>query len=172
MVGMIEQSIISKLLEGGSLDVLHTNGVIPEMFLTCGDEVAFILKHYEDYKQVPDKITFLSEFKDFQMLDVSESMDYLVYKLKEAYTYTKIVPIIQNAADRVREDSIDAITYLKEQIAQLEADVPVRGNKDGYDIITNAKDRFAEYKKRCEVKGLIGIPTGIPKLDELTNAAL
>lgn len=172
MAGMIEQSIISKLLEGGSLDVLHTNSVSPEMFLTCGDEIAFILKHYEDYKQVPDKITFLSEFRDFQMLEVSESMDYLVYKLKEAYTYTKIVPIIQNAADRVREDSIDAITYLKEQIAQLEADVPVSGNKDGYDIITNAKDRFAEYKKRCEVKGLIGIPTGIPKLDELTNGWL
>lgn len=172
MAGMIEQSIISKLLEGGSLDVLHTNSVSPEMFLTCGDEIAFILKHYEEYKQVPDKITFLSEFREFQMLEVSESMDYLVYKLKEAYTYTKIVPIIQNAADRVREDSIDAISYLKEQIAQLEADVPVSGNKDGYDIITNAKDRFAEYKKRCEVKGLIGIPTGIPKLDELTNGWL
>ena len=172
MAGMIEQSIISKLLEGGSLDVLHTNSVSPEMFLTCGDEIAFILKHYEEYKQVPDKITFLSEFREFQMLEVSESMDYLVYKLKEAYTYTKIVPIIQNAADRVREDSIDAITYLKEQIAQLEAAVPVSGNKDGYDIITNAKDRFAEYKKRCEVKGLIGIPTGIPKLDELTNGWL
>lgn len=170
--GMFEQSIISKLLEGGSLDVLHTNSVSPEMFLTCGDEISFILKHYEQYKQVPDKITFLSQFHDFQMLEVSENMDYLVYKLKEAYTYTKLVPIIQNAADRVREDSIDAIDYLKDQLMQLERAVPVSGNKDGYDIITNAKDRLAEYKKRCEVKGLIGIPTGIPRLDELTNGWL
>lgn len=170
--GMFEQSIISKLLEGGGLEVLHANSVTPEMFLTCGSEIAFILKHYEQYKQVPDKITFLSEFHDFQMLEVSENMDYLVYKLKEAYTYTKLVPIIQNAADRVREDSIEAIDYLKDQLSQLERAVPVSGNKDGYDIITNAKDRLAEYKKRCEVKGLIGIPTGIPKLDELTNGWL
>lgn len=170
--GMFEQSIISKLLEGGGLEVLHANGVTPEMFLTCGSEISFILKHYEQYKQVPDKITFLSEFHDFQMLEVSENMDYLVYKLKEAYTYTKLVPIIQNAADRVRKDSIDAIDYLKDQLTKLERDVPVSGNKDGYDIITNAKDRLAEYKKRCEVKGLIGIPTGIPKLDELTNGWL
>jgi replicative DNA helicase len=169
---MFEQSIISKLLEGGGLEVLHANSVTPEMFLTCGSEIAFILKHYEQYKQVPDKITFLSEFHDFQMLEVSENMDYLVYKLKEAYTYTKLVPIIQNAADRVREDSIEAIDYLKDQLSQLERAVPVSGNKDGYDIITNAKDRLAEYKKRCEVKGLIGIPTGIPKLDELTNGWL
>lgn len=170
--GMFEQSIISKLLEGGSLDVLHTNNVTSEMFLTCGSEIDFILKHYEQYKQVPDKITFLSEFHDFQMLEVSESMDYLVYKLKEAYTYTKLAPIIQNAADRVRKDSIDAIDYLKDQLTQLERAVPVSGNKDGYDIISNAKDRLVEYKKRCEVKGLIGIPTGIPKLDELTNGWL
>ena len=170
--GMFEQSIISKLLEGGGLEVLHANSVTPEMFLTCGSEIAFILKHYEQYKQVPDKITFLSEFHDFQMLEVSENMDYLVYKLKEAYTYTKLVPIIQNAADRVREDSIEALDYLKDQLSQLERAVPVSGNKDGYDIITNAKDRLAEYKKRCEVKGLIGIPTGIPKLDELTNGWL
>ena len=81
--------------------MLHTNSVSPEMFLTCGDEIAFILKHYEEYKQVPDKITFLSEFREFQMLEVSESMDYLVYKLQRGLTpTTKIVPIIQNAADR------------------------------------------------------------------------
>ena len=72
----------------------------------------------------------------------------------------------------MREDSIEAIDYLKDQLSQLERAVPVSGNKDGYDIITNAKDRLAEYKKRCEVKGLIGIPTGIPKLDELTNGWL
>lgn len=172
MAGMIEQSIISKILEDGSLETLHTNNVIPEMFLTCKDEVIFLLKHYEQYKQIPDKITFLTEFTDFQMLDVSESMEYLIYKLKEAYTYTKLVPIIQNAADHVREDSIKAIEYLKDELAQLERSVPVSSNKDGYDIITNAKDRFTEYKKRCEVKGLIGIPTGIPKLDELTNGWL
>ena len=170
--GMIEQSIISKLLDGGSLDELHASNVTSEMFLTCKDEISFILRHTEQYKQLPDKLTFLSEFSEFQMLDVSENMDYLIYKLKEAYTYTKLVPIIQSAADKVREDSIEAIDFLKEALGELERAVPVSGNKDGYDIISQARDRWTEYKKRCEVKGLIGIPTGIPKLDELTNGWL
>lgn len=166
---MIEQSLICKLLEAPDLEILHANGVIEEMFLTCGDEVKFIISHYNIYKQMPDKITFLGKFKEFQMLEVTESTDYLIYKLKEAYTYTKLAPIIQNTADLVREDSIKAIQYIKEQIDGLEKSVPVSRNKDGYDIISNAKDRLTEYKKRCEVKGLIGIPTGIDKLDELTN---
>lgn len=166
---MVEQSLICKVLDAPDLEILHANGVIAEMFLTSRDEVEFIINHYNTYKQMPDKVTFLGRFKEFQMLEVTESTDYLVYKLKEAYTYTKLAPIIQSTADLVREDSIKAIQYIKEQLEALQKEVPVSRNKDGYDIVANAKDRLAEYKKRCEVKGLIGIPTGIDKLDELTN---
>lgn len=169
---MIEQSIICKLLEATDLEILHSNSITADMFLTCKDEINFILDHYRQYKQMPDKITFLSRFKDFQMLDVTESTEYLITKLKEAYVYTKLVPVIQNMADLAREDSLKAVEYIKAEIEKLTREVPVNANKDGYDIITNAKDRLAEYKKRCEVKGLIGIPTGIPKLDELTNGWL
>lgn len=166
---MIEQSLICKVLDAPDLEILNANGVIADMFLTCRDEIDFIINHYNTYKQMPDKITFLGRFTDFQMLEVTESVDYLVYKLKEAYTYTKIVPLIEDTAKVVKEDSIKAIKYLKEELEKLEKAVPVSRNKDGYDIVANAQDRLAEYKKRCEVKGLIGIPTGIDKLDELTN---
>jgi replicative DNA helicase len=169
---MIEQSLICKLLEAPDFEIFRANGVTYDMFLTCKDEVLFIENHYNLYNQMPDKITFLREFKDFQMLEVQESTEYLIYKLKEAYTYTKIVPIIQTASDKVREDSIKAIEYIKAELENLTKAVPVSANKDGYDIISNANDRLAEYKKRCETKGMIGIPTGIPKLDEITNGWL
>ena len=169
---MIEQSLICKLLEAPDFEILRVNGVIPDMFLTCKDEIYFIENHFNLYKQMPDKRTFLQEFKDFQMLQVEESTEYLIYKLKEAYTYTKIVPIIQNASDKVREDSIKAIEYIKAELEKLTKEVPVNANRDGYDIITNAKDRLTEYRKRCETKGMIGIPTGIPQLDEITNGWL
>ena len=58
------------------------------------------------------------------------------------------------------------------ELEKLSKAVPVGANKDGYDIISNAKDRLADYKKRCENKGMIGIPTGIPQLDEITNGWL
>lgn len=169
---MIEQSLICKLLEAQDLEILHTNGITAEMFLTCKDEVLFIINHYGRYKQIPDKMTFLSNFKDFQILSVDESVDYLVYKLREAYVYTKIVPIIQTASDKVRNDSIEAIEYIKAELESLNKAVPTGVNKDGYDIISNARDRLTEYKKRCETKGMIGIPTGIPQLDEITNGWL
>jgi len=166
---MIEQSLICQVLEATDLEMLYSNAVSSDMFLTQKEEIEFIISHYNSYKQMPDKLTFLGQFKEFQMLEVSESTDYLIYKLKEAYTYTKLAPIIQNTADKLREDSIQAIGFIKEELEKLEKAVPVSRNKDGYDIIANAKDRLAEYRKRCESKGMIGIPTGIPKLDEHTN---
>lgn len=172
MANMIEQSIICKILESSDLKILNENGVKEEMFLTCGAEVRFIINHYSEYKQIPDKLTFLAQFKDFQMLEVDEAVDYLVYKLKEAYVYTKMAPILQDTADKVRNDSIEALEYLKDAVRKLEESTPVNKNKDGYDIISQARDRLAEYKKRCEVKGMIGIPTGIPQLDEITNGWL
>lgn len=167
---MIEQSFICKLLEAKDLDML--TDLKMDMFITCKDELKFILNHFNQYKQMPDKLTFLSKFKDFQMLDVSESTDYLKYKLKETYTYTKLAPIIQSTADKLREDSVQAVEYLKAELEKLQKDVPTTNNRDGYDIISNAGDRLSEYKKRCETKGMIGIPTGIPQLDELTNGWL
>ena len=169
---MIEQSIICKVLEEKDLEILHSNGVLPEMFLSCKDEILFIINHFNQYKQVPDKLTFLGRFRDFQMLEVTESISYLVYKLKEAYTYTKMAPILQSTADKIREDSIKAIEYLKEELERLQKEVPTASAGDGYDIVSNAGDRLVEYKKRCESKGMIGIPTGIPKLDEITNGWL
>lgn len=172
MAEMLEQSFICKTLEAPDLDIIFSNGLREDMFLTCGAEIRFIIQHFNEYRQIPDKITFLSQFKDFQMLEVSESTDYLVYKLKEAYVYTKMAPILQDTADKVRDDSIKALEFLKDKVRELEANTPTTKNRDGYDIVANAKDRLISYKERCERKGLIGIPTGIPQLDDITHGWL
>ena len=52
--GLVEESYICKLLEGGSLDTLKESGLRDEMFLTCKDQIQFIQKHEAEYKQLPD----------------------------------------------------------------------------------------------------------------------
>ena len=62
--------------------------------------------------------------------------------------------------------------YLKGELENLNKENPVTANKGGVDIISAAKDRLGSYIKRCELKGLMGIPTGISQLDELLNGWL
>ena len=167
--GLVEESYICKLLEGGSLDTLKESGLRDEMFLTCKDQIQFIQKHEAEYKQLPDKMIFLQKFKDFQMLEVTESMDYLADRIKEQFLYTKLVPIVQEGGNLLREDSLKAYDYLRAALETLQKDNPVSKNREGVDIISSAKDRLSSYLKRCDMKGLMGIPTGLTQLDDITN---
>lgn len=170
--GLIEESFICRLLEVGSLDPMKEQGLTDSMFLTCKDEIQFIQTHFANYKQMPDKLIFLQKYKDFQMLEVSESIDYLAERIKEQFLYTKMVPILEKAGSLLREDSIKTVDFIKHEIDNLQKENPVSRNKEGVDIISSAKDRLTSYLKRCELKGLMGIPTGIPQLDDLTNGWL
>ena len=58
-MALVEESLICKVLEAPDLEMLHSNGVTEEMFLTRKEEIKFIISHYHSYKQMPDKITFL-----------------------------------------------------------------------------------------------------------------
>lgn len=170
--GLIEESFICRLLEKGSLDPFKEQGLTEDMFLTCKDEIQFIQRHFAEYKQLPDKVIFLQKFKSFQILDVSESMEYLADRIKEQFLYTKMVPIITKAGELLREDSLKTVSYLRAELENLQKENPVSKNRDGVDIIAASKDRLSSYLKRCEMKGLMGIPTGIPQLDDLTNGWL
>lgn len=150
--GLVEESYICKLLEGGSLDTLKESGLRDEMFLTCKDQIQFIQKHEAEYKQLPDKMIFLQKFKDFQMLEVTESMDYLADRIKEQFLYTKLVPIVQEGGNLLREDSLKAYDYLRAALETLQKDNPVSKNREGVDIISSAKDRLSSYLKRCDMK--------------------
>ena len=48
-------------------------------------EFNFILNHYKQYQQIPDIQTFLKVFPDFDVVQVTESKDYLLKTLNTEY---------------------------------------------------------------------------------------
>lgn len=168
---MVELQIINKILGDRSLDILTKNGITADQFLVEKDKVDFILNHCRQYGQVPDIVTFLAEFDDFELFEVEESAGYLVTKLREAQAFARVVPILKEASDKVREDSIEGIKFIKAQIDSLIREVTAEHGQ-GHDIIRNAKERLDEYRRRASMRGLLGIPTGIPKLDEILHGWL
>ena len=141
--GLVEESYICKLLEGGSLDTLKESGLRDEMFLTCKDQIQFIQKHEAEYKQLPDKMIFLQKFKDFQMLEVTESMDYLADRIKEQFLYTKLVPIVQEGGNLLREESdIEGYERRYEEIYKDRREVEIS--------LAAERDKSLAYQKENE----------------------
>lgn len=167
---MIELQVLNRVLKTKSLALLKNNGITVDYFVTYSNEARFIYEHYEKYGVVPDVETFLDKFPDFDLFEVRETDQYLIETLKEQHLYNEMVPFINRMNDLVTEDSQKAMDYAKKKLEYLST--LIVSFIPGHDIIKGAVERGNEYKKRLEIKGLLGITTGIPEFDEVTHGWL
>ena len=76
--------IISKILTSGKLitedkPYCYDYDLFPEKIR---DEYAYICEHYKKYGKVPDSESFISQFEEFEIVDVKESDEYLTEQLE------------------------------------------------------------------------------------------
>lgn len=161
---MIELLIINKILKEQSLNFISKFGIDKDWFKVYKAEIDFILDYYSKYNHVPSQLTFLSTFQQFEIIDVTDSDDFLFYKLKEGLLYADLVPLLQGIAQGVKDDSIVAIQELKERVNDLQKKYQVKVGT-GSDICQTAEQRFKDYDIRTQQEGLLGITTGIHELD-------
>lgn len=159
---MVQAQIISKILKSKSLDIVFDNDLTEAHFGEYSPEYTFIYDHYKQYGNVPDNETFLDNFEDFKILDVTESDSYLIDKINEDYQYRVLVPVINKAAELTKTDSIEAVDYLKSMLAQIQ----ILNATEGVDIISQAELRLEMYIKKRNSKEPWMRPTGFKELDE------
>ena len=134
-------------------------------FSTYKDEYNFIVDHVRRYKNVPDIETVLEKFKDFGVVNVTESADYLKTKLFEEFLYTTSVEVLTKGADMYAKDSRMATNYI---ISKLKDIKPPETNY-GIDIIQSATtryDRFLDKFNNMDTNEY-EISTGLDELDML-----
>lgn len=162
---MIELQVLSRVLKERSASLLTLNGITEDYFITYPDEYSFIMNHFKEYGNVPDKETFLSKFSNFTLVDVTESDKYLIEAFNEEHLYSLTVPVINKLADIIQTDSKAAVEYLQSQLPSLIQNNVVLG----VDIVSQARERQREWQERRENKERFCIPTGFEELDEITG---
>lgn len=163
----VEIQAINQILKNKTLDIINKEGVEPSYFLSNKEHIDFILSHKQTYGVIPDVVTFSTQFKDFPIVDVNESVTYLADKLREATLFQRVVPVVNTFRDKMTKDSVDATEYLMGAIQDVKSSIQFK-KSIGTDIITNASERYTDYLNRVSAGGLLGITTGIPELDEAT----
>ena len=91
--GIVEIQAINRILRSQSVDMVLDNELTEKHFNLYSDEFNFIMDHYRQYGNVPDVETFVDKFQEFDILEVSESEEYLVDKLNEEFMYRELIPI-------------------------------------------------------------------------------
>jgi len=163
---MIEVQIINKILSTKDVSILYNNNInINDFSDTYKQELQFILNHYQTYGKVPDTLTFLNEFNDFDIIQVDETDSYLVSKFAEDLIYRLQLDTAKIWGTELSgKDSIKAFNVLAshvEQIRNIQSKQPL-----GVNIIKDVS-RANAYQQAINNKGALGVPTGIIQLDNI-----
>ena len=122
---MIEAQIISKLLNGGDIELLLNENISSDYFITYNKEAKFIYNHYNEYRKLPTKETFLGKFNEFEFVSDKEDWNYLILGLREGYMFNQLAQTLNGIVKDVEEDSLSAYQKLKNKIAELEDIRPI-----------------------------------------------
>lgn len=162
---MVSLQIISKILQTRDISILEDNQLTNDMFVDYREEIDYITDHYKEYHNVPDKLSFLSKFPKFDIVEVQESDDYLVNTIREEYLFSRYVPVVQNVAKLLKTDSNAAAEYLIHAIKDLQPNYKIGGT----DIIHSAMDRYNAYIDRRDNQTNWFFTTGFPELDDIIH---
>ena len=164
MICVVELQIISKILNTGDYSIIENNLLTKEYFEGTGyeDEYNFIAEHYQMYKNVPDKATFLSKFPNIELVQVDESDKYLIDTIREEFLYRKSVPVVQKVAELLKTDANAASEYMLQAVKDLTPDYRLGGT----DLIADAEERLEHYKERIEHQDDWYFTTGFEELDD------
>ena len=162
---MVQVQILSKILNTKDFSIVEKNLLGVEYFTGYEEEFKYIQEHYNKYGKVPDSITFLEKFPDFDIIDVKESNTYLVDKIKEEYLYNKSVPVLQKASELYKEDANKAVEYILNSFKDIQPNYDLKGTN----IIENSLQRYDDYIDRKNNQDKWYFSTGLKELDEITH---
>jgi len=159
---VIHLQILNKILHTGSFDIVTNNGLSEKNFPEYEEEFNYIKTHYDIYKKVPDKVTFLAKFKYFRILDVEESDEYLMDALAEQDLFDKTSSVLNEGSDLLYSDAFEGVKYLSRKIEDLQKDIRIKT----YDFVQDTDKRLEEYLKDRNVDKNKIITTNFTELDK------
>ena len=159
---MVSLQILCRVLQTQDISIIENNQLTVDYFFEYEEEYEYIINHYREYGNVPDKLTFLSVFTNFEIVEVTESEEYLINTIREEYLYRKSVPVVKHVAELMKVDSNQAVEYM----LQATKDLQPNYNLGGVDIIHEAKQRLEAFRDRRDNQANWFFTTGFPELDD------
>ena len=160
---MIQLQVLNVILDSKDSSIITLNNLNSDYFSEYKDEFCFINSHILKYGNVPDMETFINQFPNFEVVKVSEPLNYLLEELMRdknkrflAANFNQIRSLIMN--DKVE----DAMQLLKQASEQSSAAVSLQC----VDILRD-KSRYDAYIERLENYDKYFIKTGFDELDKI-----
>lgn len=163
---MISQfSIINKVLQTKDYSLIYSNNLDDKYFFNYKTEFNFIKSHYNQYKCVPDKLTFANIFPDFQFVDVSEPNTFLLEQLYKDYNTSYIANNFNKVKKLISEGNDEkALALYKTGVEGLHTGMVMTCT----DLIKDTS-RYDRYLERTVDQAKYYLKTGFAELDAIVG---
>lgn len=166
----IERGFVSKLLQERDMKFLKDQQIKASFFTGEHRKVySFIQKHFRETGEFPTERVILLNFPNYELeyfnnsVGTEESLLYWSNQLRTKAKHNKTADLVEKVAKALDEGKSDeAYSELKKGVWKIEDDVVIQ---ESVDITKDTEDRKKAYLDRKKNEGIVGIPTGIDKLD-------
>ena len=160
---MTQLQFINHLVQTGDKSLLMVNSIDDTFFSDYPAEFRFIREHISTYGQIPDKLTFLNKFPDFDFIEVTENPNYLVDELYNDRNKRLMAKIFNQVRDRINADDVKSAMEIFNSASQ---DLLQASHIDCVDILDD-KSRYDAYVERTQDFNKYYVTTGFEELDDV-----
>ena len=155
--------VLNKVLQTKDFSLIELNNLTEDFFFNYRAEFNYIKNHYEKYQSVPDKLTFISIFPEFDIIEVAEPDNYLIEQLYKDYNSSFIASRFNQIKKLIEEDKTDeAVAYLVNSVDNLHQGSAIQS----HDLLSDTS-RYDRYLERVANHDKYYIRTGFPELDNI-----
>jgi replicative DNA helicase len=163
-----EHRLVSKVIRDRDLIPALERGVQDNWFLDEDNKKvwAFVRKHYSEYSEVPTGTTVKDHYPNYKILDVQDSIDYLLDTMVDFRRRLLTRQGLENAVEQLQDNDHNAALMAMEATISKVNEQGVLGTHE-VDLTKNTEQRYKDYQA-LQNQTFLGIPTGFEKIDEAT----
>lgn len=165
-----ELRLLSRAIRARDISPLLEAGLQEDWFFVDENRQVwkFLRNHWTKYGEVPTATTVKDNFPTYRLLQVEDSLDYLLDQLLEYRRRQKAIEIVSEAADSIAAGNHEsAISVMSKGVATIYDEGTT--HVADVDLSRNPMSRYEEYLNiKTRPGGLLGMATGFPTIDLAT----
>ena len=160
---MIQLQFLNQVIKSGDASLITLNNLDKSFFSDYEREFDFICNHYTEYGNIPDAITFLSKFPQFDIVEVNETNRFLLDALYDDKKMRTMAKSFNKVKDLLRDSKVDqAMNVYMSSMEELTSAT----HMDAIDILRDTS-RYDDYIEKSNDFSKYYVRTGFPELDEI-----
>ena len=160
---MIQLQFLNQVIKSGDASLITLNNLDKSFFSDYEREFDFICNHYTEYGNIPDVITFLAKFPQFDIVEVNETNRFLLDALYDDKKMRTMAKSFNKVKDLLRDSKVDqAMNVYMSSMEELTSAT----HMDAIDILRDTS-RYDDYIEKSNDFSKYYVRTGFPELDEI-----